>query len=234
MESLGNTFILKPINLLSEKCRCCNGFSGGGQPLTGHVWQPLCWLTRAADREEREAVRTGLFLYSTLHFQGADNLDLSIQVIKASIWKCPAGRWNVGEINGCCSLYPATSSIIWWTAWNRLGCQVLIKIEMNWSAHNSLRQSNSVIFFFAGYNLIVSQGGQLTQGSFLSELTYHLPFTEKSLQLIYLSANFVRHWEMSLLQGAQLVLPAVPWLTFHAILFPFESCSRAIGKSPRS
>ena len=81
---------------------------------------------------------------------------------------------------------------------------------MNWSAHNSLRQSNSVIFFFAGYNLIVSQGGQLTQGSFLSELTYHLPFTEKSLQLIYLSANFVRHWEMSLLQGAQLVLPAVP------------------------
>lgn len=101
------------------------------------------------------SMRTGPLLYSTLHFQGADNLDLSIQVIKASIWKCPAGRWNFGEINGCCSLYPATSSIIWWTAWNRLGCQVLIKIEMNWSAHNSLRQSNSVIFFFAGYNLLV-------------------------------------------------------------------------------
>lgn len=49
------------------------------------------------------------------------------------------------------------------------GCaaKVFIKIEMNWAADNSLRQSNSVIFFFAGYNLIVSQGGRLTLRGFL-------------------------------------------------------------------
>lgn len=40
---------------------------------------------------------------------------------------------------------------------------------MNWAGDNSLRQSNSVIFLFAAYNLIVSQGRQLTQGPFSND-----------------------------------------------------------------
>lgn len=47
---------------------------------------------------------------------------------------------------------------------------------MNWAGDNSLRQSNSVIFLFAAYNLIVSQGRQLTQGPFSNDFptTFHL------------------------------------------------------------
>lgn len=59
-ESLGDTFILKPINLLSERSRCWNGFGGGGQPLTGPVRQPPRGLARAADTEDGPARGAGL------------------------------------------------------------------------------------------------------------------------------------------------------------------------------
>lgn len=79
-------------------------------------------------------------------------------------------------------------SIIWWTAGNRTGCQALIKIEMNWAADNSLRQSNSVIFSFEGYNLIVSQGGRLTQGALRA---LPLPFVCWEITLVYLLSSQV-------------------------------------------